>query len=66
MHKDRHERESVLESDEKDRQHEREEIEALTLNMMKKQVEGTEQEDEEVCYIMTGNIHIYFLKGMHA
>ena len=44
----RREREIELDSDEKDRQHEREEIEALRLNMMKKQVEGIEQEDEEV------------------
>ncbi|XP_065920862.1 RNA-binding protein 25-like isoform X2 [Dysidea avara] len=43
----RREREIELESDEKDRQHEREEIEALRLNMMKKQVEGTEPENEE-------------------
>ena len=56
----RREREIELESDEKDRQHEREEIEALRLNMMKKQVEGTEQEDEEVSAIMTGNIHTHF------
>lgn len=44
----RREREIELDSDEKDRQREREEIEALRLNMMKKQVEGTEQEDDEV------------------
>ena len=41
-------REIELESEEKDRQHEREEIEASRLNMMKKQVEGNEAENEEV------------------
>ena len=55
----RREREIELESDEKDRQHEREEIEALRLNMMKKQVEGTEQEDEEVSSAI---IHALFRK----
>ena len=48
----RREREIELDSDEKDRQHEREEIEALRHNMMKKQVEGTEPEDEEVSTII--------------
>ena len=55
----RREREIELDSDEKDRQHEREEIEALRLNMIKKQVEGTEPEDEEVSDIIpNGHIHI--------
>ena len=52
----RREREIELESDEKDRQHEREEIEALRLNMMKKQVEGTEPENEEVNIILVCGI----------
>ena len=56
----RREREIELDSDEKDRQHEREEIEALRLNMMKKQVEGTEPEDEEVSDIIP-NRHIHII-----
>lgn len=55
----RREREIELDSDEKDRQHEREEIEALRLNMMKKQVEGTEPEDEEVSTIILNWYTIY-------
>ena len=55
----RREREIELDSDEKDRQHEREEIEALRLNMIKKQVEGTEPEDDEVSDIILNRYTIY-------
>lgn len=60
----RREREIELESDEKDRQHEREEIEALRLNMMKKQVEGTEQEDEEVSSVSQLPLFMHSLESV--